>query len=120
MTVAVSNAQAPAPAQALKSTPAMPFASVGEPAGTDAACPFRIAPPAAGASSEKELGGVWSTVKVVEESAPTPLRLSIGRTWTVYEPSAGKLDARKTYDQLEPPLAATNTGVALENPLPFQ
>ena len=37
---------------------AMPFASVGEPPGTETVCPLRIACPAVGASSEKALGGV--------------------------------------------------------------
>ena len=98
----------------------MPFASVGEPPGTDTACPFRIACPAVGAFSENALGGVWSIVNVVEAGVSTPLRLSVARVCTVYEPSAGKLDAGKLYDQLVPPVASTNTGAALENALPFQ
>ena len=112
--------QPPAPAHALNATPATPFASVGEPPGTDTVCPLRIAWPAVGASIEKALGGVWSMVKVVEASAPTPFRLSVGRACTVYEPSAGKLPAGNEYDQLDVPEARTNTGVTLENALPFQ
>ena len=119
-TVAASNVHAPAPAHALNATLATPFASVGVPPGTDTAWPLRIACPAVGALSENALGGVWSMVKVVDTSAPTPLRLSVGRACTVYEPSAGKLAAGNEYDQLVVPLASTNTGDALENALPFQ
>ncbi len=119
-TVAASNVHAPAPAHALNATAATPFASVGVPPGTDTACPLRIACPAVGALSENALGGVWSMVKVVDANAPTPLRLSVGRACTVYEPSAGKLAAGNEYDQLVVPLASTNTGDALENALPFQ
>ena len=111
---------APAPAHALNATPATPFASVGVPPGTDTVCPLRIAWPAVGAVSEKALGGVRSTVKVVDTGAPTPFRLSVARVCTVYEPSAGKLDAGNAYDQLVVPVARTNTGDALENALPFQ
>ena len=78
----MSKVQAPAE-QALNATLEIPNASVGEPAGTETVCPLRIACPAVGASSENELGGVWSTVKVRDEGASTPFRLSVARTWTV-------------------------------------
>ena len=119
-TVAESKVHAPAPAHALNATPLTPFASVGVPPGTDTACPLRIACPAVGALNENALGGVWSIVNVVDASAPTPFRLSVGRACTVYEPSAGKLADGNEYDQLVVPVASTNTGDALENALPFQ
>src|ERR1700704_2421596 len=108
VTVAAAKVQAPAPAQALNATLAMPFASVGEPPGTDTVCPLRIACPAVGAPSEKALGGGWSTVKPSEDGVSTPFKLSFARICTVYPPSAGKLDAGKAYAQLERPLARTN------------
>ena len=118
--VAAVKVHAPAPAQALKVTPAMPLASVGEPAAIDTVWPLRTACPPTGASREKALGGVWSIVKVVVEGVSTPFRLSVAFVCTVYVPSAVKLAAVKPAAQLDVPAPGRKTGDALANALPSQ
>jgi hypothetical protein len=66
-------------------------------------------------------GAVVSYVNVCEVTGDCTFSASsVARDDTVYEPSAGKLDAENAYVQLDVPLATTHTCVALEKALPFQ
>ena len=67
------------------------------------------------------LGFVASYVKVRLAGASAFVALSVAFTRTVYEPSAGKLDAGKANDQLPPAREVVfQTSEAEPNEVPFQ
>ncbi len=77
--------------------------------------------PSAAGNATDEDGAVLSIRNVRDGPASVFWASSRARTWTVYWPSAGKLDAGNASDQLPPASPADwYVSVPAENELPFQ